>query len=118
MIQTAYTHINENNLIINLSQYASIKDLQKSIVIAIINNDIVWLPKYFKTRRYQLVSDPITKLVHSAKIQHFLARFLKLRETLAARIIQRCWRRCIVDISYKMCFNRLMKEFQDLTEAS
>jgi hypothetical protein len=116
MIQIAYARINESNLIIKLSQYASNKDLQKSIVVAIINNGITWLPKYYKTGRYNLVSDAMTKMVHSGKVKHFLARFLKLRETLAARIIQRCWRRCIVDISYKMCYNRLMKEFNELND--
>ena len=37
MIQAVYAQINGNNLIIKLSQYASHKDLEKSIVIAIIN---------------------------------------------------------------------------------
>jgi hypothetical protein len=114
-MQIAHTHITDNNLIINVSQYASTKDLQKSIVVAINNYGIIWLPKYYRTGKYQLGLDAMTKMLHSIKVKHFLARYLKLRETLAARIIQRYWRRCIVDVSYKMCYNRLMKEFQELT---
>lgn len=117
MIQNiAYTHIKENNLIITVSQYTTSKDLQKSIVVAIINNGIIWLPKYFKTGKYHLVSDAMTKMIYSKKVNHFLTRFLKMRETLAARTIQRYWRRCIVDISYKMCYNRLIREFEELSE--
>lgn len=116
MIQRAYAHINGNNLIIKLSQYASHKDLEKSIVVAIINYGIIWLPKYYKTGTYNLESDAMTKMVYSGKIKQFLSRFLKLRQTLAARKIQRYWRRCIADISYKMCYNRLMKEFKELTD--
>lgn len=116
MIHTTYTQINENKLMIKLSQYASDKDLQKSIVVAIINNGVIWLPKYYKTGQYNLVSDAMTKMVHSGKVKHCLSRFLKLRETIAARTIQRYWRRCIVDVSYKMCYNRLIREFKELTE--
>ena len=115
MIQTAHTHIIDNNLIINVSQYASTKDLQKSIAVAINNYGIMWLPKYYRTGKYQLTLDAMTKMLHSRKVKHFLARYAQLRETLAARTIQRYWRRCIVDISYKMCYNRLMKEFDELT---
>jgi hypothetical protein len=114
MIQIAHTHIIDNKLIINVSQYASIKDLQKSIVVAINKYGIIWLPKYYRTEKYQLVLDAMTKMLHSRKVKHFLARYVQLRETLAARTIQRYWRRCIVDISYKMCYNRLTKEFNEL----
>lgn len=116
MIQTVYAQINGNKLIISMSQYASIKDLEKSIVVAIINYGIIWLPMYYKTGKYNLESDAMTKMVYYGKIKHFLTRFIKMRETLAARKIQRCWRRCIADISYKMCYNRLIKEFKELTE--
>lgn len=115
MIQTAHTHIIGNSLIINVSQYASAKDLQRSIAIAISNHGVVWLPKYYRTGKYQLGLDAMTKMLHAGKVNRFLARYAKLRETLAARTIQRHWRRCIVDISYKVCYNRLMREFNELT---
>lgn len=115
MIQVAHTHIIDNNLIIKVSQYASTKELQKSIIIAICNYGVDWLPKYYRTARYQLDLDAISKMLHTRKVKHFLAHYAKLREALAARTIQRYWRRCIVDASYKMCYNRLMKEFHELT---
>lgn len=115
MIQVAHAHITGNYLVVNVSQFASIKDLQKSIVVAINNYGVIWLPKYYKTGKYQLALDAMTKMLHSRKVNNFLAHYVQLRETLAARTIQRYWRRCIVDISYKMCYNRLMKEFHELT---
>lgn len=115
MIQIAHTHIIDNNLIINVSQYASIKDLQKSIAVAINSYGVIWIPKYYRTGKYQLTLDAMTKMLHSRKVKDFLSRYAQLRETLAARTIQRYWKRCIVDISYKMCYNRLMKEFYELT---
>lgn len=114
-MQIAHAHIIDNNLIINVSQYASVKDLQKSIAVAINNYGIIWIPKYYRTGEYELTLDAMTRMLYSRKVKDFLARYAKLRETLAARTIKRYWRRCIVDISYKMCYNRLMKEFQELS---
>lgn len=115
MIEIAHTEIIENKVIIKVSQYASTKDLEKSIAVAISNHGIIWIAKYYRTGRYELALDAMTKMLHSLKVKHFLGRYAKLRETLAARTIQRYWRRCIVDISYKMCYNRLMREFHELT---
>lgn len=114
MTQSVYTSVVGSTITIKISQYASDNELHMSLVGAIMNNGVVWLPKYFKTKRYQLVADAITKMVYASKVQTFLSRYVQLREQISARIIQRCWRRCIADPTYMMCRKRLMREFNDM----
>ena len=114
MTKFVFVSINENNIILKISQFASDKELHMSLVSAIIDNGVSWLPKYFKTNRYQIVSDAITKMVYASKVKTFLKRYLKIREQISARKIQRCWRRCIVDPSYVMCCTRLMNEYNEI----
>jgi len=114
MTKLVSVSINESKMIIQASQFASDKDLYMSVVKAIIDSGVSWLPKYFKTNRYQIVADAITKMVYTNKVKAILRRYVKIREQISARIIQRCWRRCIVDPSYVMCYNRLMNEFNEI----
>ena len=115
MTQSVYTSVLGNTITLKVSQYTSDNELYMSLVGAVIHNGAVWLPKYVKTNRYQLVADAITKMVYASKVRKFLTRYVELREQLSARIIQRYWRRCIADPTYKMCYKRLMREFNELS---
>ncbi len=106
--------IDGSKMKIKVSQFAGDKELHMSLISAIIDIGVSWLPKYFKTNKYQIVSDAITKMVYANNIKSFLKRYLIIREQISARIIQRCWRRCIVDPSYVMCYNRLMNEYNEM----
>jgi hypothetical protein len=114
MTKIVFVSINGSNMILQISQFASDEELHMSLVSAIIDNGVSWLPKYFKTNRYQIVSDAITKMVYASKVKTFLKHYSKIREHISARIIQRYWRRCIVDPSYVMCRTRLMNEYNEL----
>jgi capsule polysaccharide modification protein KpsS len=114
MTKLVFVSINGNNMVLKISQFASDKELHRSLVRAILDNGVSWLPKYFKTNRYQIASDAITKMVYASKVQRFLKRYLQIREQISARIIQRCWRRCIVDPSYVICYRRLMNEYNEI----
>ncbi len=114
MTKFVFVSINGSTMILKVSQFASDKELHMSLVSAIIDNGVSWLPKYFKTNRYQIVSDAITKMVYASKVKTFLERYVRKREQISARIIQRCWRRCIVDPSYVMCYRRLMNEYNEM----
>lgn len=103
-------------MVLKISQFASDKELHTSLVRAILDNGVSWLPKYFKTNRYQIASDAITKMVYASKVRTFLKRYLQIREQISARIIQRYWRRCIVDPTYVICYRRLMNEYNEIRD--
>lgn len=96
-----------------ISQYTNDREINKNLVVAISRN-VVWLPKYYKTNTYQLITDAISKMVYASKVKKFVSRYLTLRENVGARIIQKQWRRCIVHPSYVVCKKRLINEFNQL----
>jgi hypothetical protein len=114
MTKLVFVSINGSNMVLKISQFASDKELHTSLVRAILDNGVSWLPKYFKTNRYQIASDAITKMVYASKVKTFLTRYINIREQISARIIQRHWRRCIVDPTYVMCYRRLMNEYNEI----
>lgn len=103
------------NILMKISQYTNDRELNKSLVLAILQN-VVWLPKYYKTNTYQIKTDAISKMVYASKIKQFVSQYLTLRENNGARIIQKQWRRCIVDPSYVVCQKRLLNEFNQLQQ--
>lgn len=57
---------------------------------------------------------------HAAEVEDHRRRLRKVTdvmETLAARRIQRAWRRCVSDPRYAVCTRRLRAEFDDLSTA-
>lgn len=51
--------------------------------------------------------------VKPVSIKRFIVHMRGERETRAARKIQRAWRRCVSDPSYKVCKTRLEREFRE-----
>lgn len=107
--------INGANIKMKISQYTNDRELNKCLVLAISKN-IIWLPKYYKTNNYRLITDAISKMVYASKVKKFVSRYLTFRENVGARIIQKHWRRCIVDPSYHVCKKRLLNEFNQLQQ--
>jgi hypothetical protein len=79
-------------------------------------NSIACLPQGSDIKKF--IENYIDKLIIFSSIQDLLDEYIDIitRKLESIRKIQICWRRSISDPRYKLCRNRLQREFQEMQE--